>query len=151
MTNRAAVPVHVRDLKAEWLRLAGEAARAQNAADEARQAATNARRQYLQASRDEAEGRALEIVQRRQHREAEERRRVAEIIERGEREQLERRVATMQPEPETQRQARTQCVNGHELTAENTYEREDGKRRCRQCQLERSRRYRQDCKEILGR
>ena len=88
MTNRAAVPVHVRDLRAEWLRLEGEAARARNAADDARRAANDARRQVTQASRDETEGRALEIVHRRRQREVEGQWRVAEIIERAEREQL---------------------------------------------------------------
>lgn len=36
--------------------------------------------------------------------------------------------------------SRTHCVNGHEYTAENTYIRPDGRRRCRSCNREWARR-----------
>lgn len=148
MSSRATVPVHVQDLRSEWLRLEGEAARAKIAADGAWREAAAAHRQYLQASRDEQEGNVMAILQRRRNREIEGQRRVAEIIERAEREQLAQRVEAMQPKPE--RQPRTHCVNGHELTDENTYERENGKRRCKQCHLAAVRSYKRECKEILG-
>lgn len=39
--------------------------------------------------------------------------------------------------------SKTRCINDHPFTAENTYERPDGKgRACRQCMLERGRKYR---------
>lgn len=38
---------------------------------------------------------------------------------------------------------KTHCVNGHELTEENTYIRKEGWRHCRKCNAERQAKYRQ--------
>lgn len=41
--------------------------------------------------------------------------------------------------PAAQNARKTHCLKGHEFTAENTYERPDGGRRCRTCRNERER------------
>lgn len=43
---------------------------------------------------------------------------------------------------ETERETRTHCKRGHELTDENTHRLPDGRRRCRTCQAEAARAYR---------
>jgi hypothetical protein len=44
---------------------------------------------------------------------------------------------------------RTRCVNGHDFTPENTYERTNGNRSCRTCVNEASKRYKQRKRKLV--